>query len=86
MLAAHPEAHRLMVGYSGGVDSHVLLHLLARQRHQWPERTLAAVDFHDTRFPAFQRWMAVNHVRMDGHLPPCLNARCRPLLQTPGVA
>ncbi len=51
-----------------------------------PGGRLAVVDFHDTRFPAFQRWMAVNHVRMDGHLPPCLNARCRPLLQTPGVA
>ena len=51
-----------------------------------PGGRLAVVDFHDTRFPAFQRWMAVNHVRMDGHLLPCLNAHCRPLLQTPGVA
>jgi S-adenosylmethionine-diacylgycerolhomoserine-N-methlytransferase len=51
-----------------------------------PGGRLAVVDFHETRFHAFQRWMAVNHVRMDGHLLPCLNAHCQPLLQTPGVA
>ena len=51
-----------------------------------PGGRLAAVDFHETRFHAFQRWMAVNHVRMDGHLLPCLNAHCHRLLQTPGVA
>ena len=28
----------------------------------------ALVDFHRTRFPAFARWMAMNHVRMEGHL------------------
>jgi len=43
LLAAHPAAHRLVVGYSGGLDSHVLLHLLATHRASWPERSLAAV-------------------------------------------
>ena len=43
LLAAHPEIHWLVVGYSGGVDSHVLLHLLATNRASWPERTLAAI-------------------------------------------
>ena len=43
LLAAHPEARRLVVGYSGGVDSHVLLHSLATHRDRWPERRLAAI-------------------------------------------
>ena len=43
LLAAHSEAHRLVVGYSGGVDSHVLLHSLATHRDRWPERRLAAI-------------------------------------------
>jgi S-adenosylmethionine-diacylgycerolhomoserine-N-methlytransferase len=29
---------------------------------------LAVVDFHDSRFTAFERWMALNHVRLGGHL------------------
>ena len=29
---------------------------------------VAVVDFHDTRFPLFARWMGVNHVRMDAQL------------------
>ncbi|MBL8259630.1 MAG: tRNA lysidine(34) synthetase TilS [Candidatus Competibacteraceae bacterium] len=32
-----------MVGYSGGLDSQALLHLLARHRDAWPERMLEAV-------------------------------------------
>lgn len=43
LLNAHPDIRRLIVGYSGGLDSHVLLHLLATNRTSWPERTLAAV-------------------------------------------
>ncbi len=35
---------------------------------------MAVVDFHDTRFPIFARWMGVNHVRMDGQLRPLLQA------------
>jgi len=33
-----------------------------------PHGSLAIVDFHDTRFAWFRRWMGVNHVRMDGQI------------------
>lgn len=46
-----------------------------------PSGLLAVVDFHDTRFPTFHRWMAFNHVRLGGHLLPRLNASCQPLAQ-----
>jgi S-adenosylmethionine-diacylgycerolhomoserine-N-methlytransferase len=29
---------------------------------------IAVVDFHDTRWKTFRRWMGFNHVRMEGHL------------------
>lgn len=51
-----------------------------------PGGRLAVVDFHDTRFLTFQRWMAANHVRMEGHLLPNLNAHCPPLQQAPYIA
>jgi S-adenosylmethionine-diacylgycerolhomoserine-N-methlytransferase len=44
-----------------------------------PGGLVAVVDFHDTRSPAFSRWMALNHVRMDGHLLPALEQRFAPL-------
>jgi S-adenosylmethionine-diacylgycerolhomoserine-N-methlytransferase len=47
-----------------------------------PGGWLAAVDFHDTPFAGFRRWMGVNHVRLDGHLLPYLNARCAPVART----
>ena len=43
-----------------------------------PGGHIAVVDFHDSAFPAFKRWMGVNHVRMDGHLIPVLEARFKP--------
>jgi S-adenosylmethionine-diacylgycerolhomoserine-N-methlytransferase len=33
-----------------------------------PGGHLALVDFHDTRFAWFGRWMGLNHVRMDGQI------------------
>jgi len=47
-----------------------------------PGGRLAVVDFHDTPFAGFRRWMGVNHVRMDGHLLPYLDARCQPVERT----
>ncbi len=43
LLAAYSHTRRLIVGYSGGMDSHVLLYLLAMQRDLWSERTLEAL-------------------------------------------
>lgn len=43
LLDRYPHLRRLIVGYSGGVDSHVLLHGLATHRSHWPERRLEAV-------------------------------------------
>jgi tRNA(Ile)-lysidine synthase len=43
-LNARPGIHSFsIIGYSGGVDSHVLLHWLAIHRASWPERTLEAI-------------------------------------------
>lgn len=36
---------------------------------------IAVVDFHDTAWPLFQRWMGANHVRMEGQLLPELQTR-----------
>lgn len=47
-----------------------------------PGGVLAVVDFHDTRFAGFRRWMAVNHVRMEGHLLPYLRAHCQTMTQS----
>ncbi|MCB0180352.1 MAG: methyltransferase domain-containing protein [Anaerolineae bacterium] len=39
---------------------------------------IAAVDFHNSRLTGFKKWMAVNHVRMDGHIYEKLNQRFSP--------
>jgi S-adenosylmethionine-diacylgycerolhomoserine-N-methlytransferase len=39
-----------------------------------PGGHIAVVDFHDTHLPLFERWMGMNHVRMDGQLQPLLTA------------
>lgn len=43
-------------------------------RHLVEGGHIAVVDFHDTRISLFERWMGVNHVRMNGQLRPLLNA------------
>jgi S-adenosylmethionine-diacylgycerolhomoserine-N-methlytransferase len=39
---------------------------------------IAVVDFHDSQVPRFKQWMGVNHVRMDAHLLPKLEAHFLP--------
>jgi S-adenosylmethionine-diacylgycerolhomoserine-N-methlytransferase len=45
-----------------------------------PGGHVAVVDFHNTSFPVFARWMGVNHVRMEGQLEPKLRAHFTPLV------
>jgi len=40
---------------------------------------IAVVDFHDSPYGSFQRWMGFNHVRMDNHLLPVLKKHFTPL-------
>jgi S-adenosylmethionine-diacylgycerolhomoserine-N-methlytransferase len=40
-----------------------------------PGGAIAVVDFHDSNSPIFKHWMALNHVRLDGHLLPGLKSR-----------
>ncbi|MEZ5584859.1 MAG: tRNA lysidine(34) synthetase TilS [Candidatus Competibacteraceae bacterium] len=44
------------MGYSGGVDSHVLLHLLATQRHRLGARELVAIYIDHGLQPAAAQW------------------------------
>lgn len=39
---------------------------------------IAVVDFHDSQLTGFKKWMAVNHVRMDGHIYAKLNQHFSP--------
>jgi tRNA(Ile)-lysidine synthase len=56
LLTAHPAIHRLIVGYSGGVDSHVLLHLLTTHRKELQGRILAAIYVDHGLQPASVPW------------------------------
>jgi S-adenosylmethionine-diacylgycerolhomoserine-N-methlytransferase len=40
-----------------------------------PGGTIAVVDFHTSPLSLFKRWMALNHVRLEGHLRPELQSR-----------
>jgi S-adenosylmethionine-diacylgycerolhomoserine-N-methlytransferase len=39
---------------------------------------IVVVDFHDSAFSIFKRWMRLNHVRLDGHLLPKLQDTFQP--------
>lgn len=51
----------------------------AARVHLRPGGLVAVVDFLDTPSGWFRTWMGVNHVRLDGHLPPALAGRFRPV-------
>ncbi|MEZ5044340.1 MAG: class I SAM-dependent methyltransferase [Saprospiraceae bacterium] len=44
-----------------------------------PGGYIAVVDFHDSRFSWFKKHMGNHHVRMDGHLLPCLSKHFQPI-------
>ncbi|GAK53998.1 methyltransferase type 12 [Candidatus Moduliflexus flocculans] len=46
-----------------------------------PGGLMAVVDFHDSPFRAYKKWMALNHVRLDAHLLPKLTERFQPVTQ-----
>lgn len=46
-----------------------------------PGGVFALVDFHDSRWGWFRRWMGVNHVRMEGHLLPGMEGRLETLVK-----
>lgn len=52
--------------------------IAAAQRDLVVGGQIAVVDFHDTRVRLFERWMAVNHVRMNGQLRPVLRELFEP--------
>lgn len=47
---------------------------------------LAIVDFHETAFSLFSKWMAMHHVRLEGHLLEGLLARYTPIYEHTGAA
>lgn len=51
-----PEARRYLIAYSGGVDSHVLLHALVQQRAQFPGTTLSAIHIDHGLHPQAVLW------------------------------
>jgi S-adenosylmethionine-diacylgycerolhomoserine-N-methlytransferase len=52
--------------------------LAAARRDLVPGGRIAVVDFHDSRFGFFERWMGMNHVRMNGQLRPLLQSHFTP--------
>jgi S-adenosylmethionine-diacylgycerolhomoserine-N-methlytransferase len=48
------------------------------QKDLKPGGHIAVVDFHQSTFSGFKKWMGVNHVEMNGHLLPALEALFTP--------
>ncbi|MFM8333789.1 MAG: tRNA lysidine(34) synthetase TilS [Candidatus Methylumidiphilus sp.] len=55
-LRRHPPAPRYWIAYSGGLDSHVLLHLCAQLLWQFPEMNFRAVHVHHGLQAGADRW------------------------------
>lgn len=48
--------HHMMIAYSGGIDSHVLLHTLASLRNQYPNMNLQAIHVNHNVNPLAKKW------------------------------
>ncbi|MGD9153660.1 MAG: tRNA lysidine(34) synthetase TilS [Gammaproteobacteria bacterium] len=48
--------NKILIAYSGGVDSHVLLHAIVQLRQEFPELKLKAVHIHHGLFEAANQW------------------------------
>ena len=55
-LARHPPAPTYWIGYSGGLDSHVLLHLAAELRRLEPRHPIKAIHVHHGLHPDADAW------------------------------
>ncbi len=51
------ERPRVWIGYSGGVDSHVLLHLMHRALYQNPDYQIHAIHIHHGLSPQADHWV-----------------------------
>ena len=60
--------------------------ITAARHHLASGGHVAVVDFHDTPWPVFGRWMSVNHVRMTGQLRPCLASGLQPRVDSVRLA
>ncbi|WP_320204645.1 ATP-binding protein, partial [Cronobacter sakazakii] len=58
LLSALRGRRQLLVAYSGGLDSTVLLHQLVRLREAHPELRLRAIHVHHGISPNADRWAA----------------------------
>lgn len=82
VLGNLPVPARYLVAYSGGADSHVLLHALSMIAHEQPLPVLAAVHVNHVLHPEADRWqahceevcralgVALHILRVDARAPP----------------
>lgn len=57
LLQKHPDPATIWIAYSGGVDSHVLLHAACERRKQYPHRTIHAVHVHHGLQSDADKWV-----------------------------
>ena len=55
-LADVPENNHTWIAYSGGVDSHVLLHAITQLRTTFPKLKFTAVHIHHGLLPNADKW------------------------------
>ena len=94
----HEQAYSAALAEENGFDLVLFSYALSMFNPGWdsaieaakhdlsPNGVIAVVDFHDSPFSTFRKWMGVNHVRMEGHLLPTLNDTFQPVLSRPRLA